>query len=77
MNHDDESMQLGLLGRLVGGLRRRQKPDNEEEYISMSSMKTKTPFLSNGANIWFMTPWKVAGALVRPNGITRNSYKPL
>ena len=40
-------------------------------------MKTRTQVLNNGANNLFMVPWKDAGALVRPNGMTLNSYSPL
>jgi hypothetical protein len=45
--------------------------------MSISSMKTSTPFLNSSAKIMFIKLWKVAGALVSPNGITRNSNKPL
>jgi hypothetical protein len=38
----------------------------------MSSINTKANFLKKGAKIEFMAHWKVAAALVNPNGITLN-----
>jgi hypothetical protein len=40
-------------------------------------MNTKTHFLSRGAKMVFIAAWRVAGALVNPNGVTLNSNKPL
>jgi hypothetical protein len=40
-------------------------------------MKTNTNFPAKGAKTEFMAHQNVAGALVRPNGITLNWYCPL
>jgi hypothetical protein len=37
----------------------------------------RTDFLNNGSNSVFMAAWNVAGAFVKPNGITLNSQCPL
>jgi hypothetical protein len=44
--------------------------------MRISSMKTKTHFLIMDANIEFIAAWNVAGVLVRPKGMTLNSYRP-
>lgn len=42
-------------------------------WTKISSKKTKTYLLSCSLNISFINDWKVAGAFLRPNGMTKNS----
>jgi hypothetical protein len=45
----------------------------DELYTKMPLKKTSVNFRMKGFKMLFMRAWKVDGALVRPNGITRNS----
>lgn len=42
----------------------------------MSSKKTITNFFWKDSNNWFIVGWKVLSPLVKPSGITKNSYWP-
>jgi len=42
----------------------------------ISSKNTNTNFLKKGLKMWFMRPWNVVGALVKPKGMTKNSKCP-
>jgi hypothetical protein len=44
--------------------------------MSMSLKKTNTNHRRNGQRTSFIRAWNVAGALVKPKGMTKNSKRP-